>query len=46
MFFKNQIYAFILQNKNDFDRIMDIQSYDNYEELEEIILERLNKWEG
>jgi len=36
----------VLQNKKDFDRIMDIESYDSYEELEKIILGRLNKWEG
>jgi DNA mismatch repair endonuclease MutH len=35
-----------LQNKKDFDRIMDIATYDSYEELEKIILERLNQWEG
>jgi DNA mismatch repair protein MutH len=35
-----------LQNKKEFDRIMDLVSYDSYEELENIILERLNRWEG
>jgi DNA mismatch repair endonuclease MutH len=35
-----------LQNKKEFDRIMDIASYESYEELEKIILERLNRWKG
>jgi DNA mismatch repair protein MutH len=36
----------VLQNKKDFDRILDIQPYGSYEELEALIVGRLNRWEG
>jgi DNA mismatch repair protein MutH len=36
----------VLQNKSKIDYIKDLEPYESYEDLERIILQRLNKWEN